>query len=191
MRDEGYTATEALAALAIIGLAVGGLTSGMQVIGRAQSATSSTVAHAAAIRTTSVKLDQMLANQGPFRSDHPEAFNGDGTGFKFPCGAGLCGARVQDATVVVNLENGVSQSIPFPAGAKPRFLYGGSQDTTEAWPPPPPPPDAPPWQTLQFVTVRDTRSGRAAPVVVSRVWVQQRADCDFDAIIQDCRGAHP
>jgi hypothetical protein len=39
MSDAGYTATEALAALAILGLAIGGLTAGLKVIGNGQLST--------------------------------------------------------------------------------------------------------------------------------------------------------
>jgi len=191
MTDRGYTATEALAALAIIGLAMGGLASGMQVIGRAQSAISATVVRAGSIRAASLRLDQLFADEGPFRSDQPANFQGDGAAFSFTCGTSRCGARLQDASLVVTRQDGSSQSVPLPADAKPKFLYGGSQQTTENWPPPPLPSPAPPWETLQFVTLGDAKSGQAAPLVVSRLWVQQPANCDYDAIIQDCRAVGP
>jgi type II secretory pathway component PulJ len=54
--QQGYTATEALAALAILGLAVGGLTAGLHVLGREQSAAGSALKHAASLRSGTQQL---------------------------------------------------------------------------------------------------------------------------------------
>jgi hypothetical protein len=191
VRDAGYTATEALAALAIIGLAIGGLTEGMAVLGRAQSATASTLTHANAIRTTARTLDQLLAQGGPFRSDRADDFQGDASGFSFICGAQRCSARVQGAQIVLIRGDGATNILALPATAKLKFIYGGSQGVSDVWPPPVAPPPAPQWQSLQSVALTDTKTGQAAPVAVSHLWVQQAANCDFDAITQDCRPTTP
>lgn len=190
MNDAGYTATEALAALAIIGLAIGGLTSGMQVIGRAQSATSATLKHADAVRTANRKLSQLLAQNGPFRSDRPGDFQGDTTGFSFPCAAGSCGARVEGGTLVVT-RGAAREAIVLPTGPVPTFRYGGTLSLGEVWPPPRLPPPAPQWQVLQSVALADSVSDTSEVVAVSHLWVQQAANCEFDTVIQDCRAVSP
>ena len=59
MTDSGYTAVEALAALAIIGLAVTGLGSGIELIGRGQSEASATLVRVGSERTLGRSLDQL------------------------------------------------------------------------------------------------------------------------------------
>jgi hypothetical protein len=187
MNNAGYTAAEALAALAILGLAIGGLTSGMEVIGRAQSATTSTLSHANAIRTARRSLGQLLARGGPFRSDRPEDFHGASDGFDFSCGAVRCSAHIDGAQILIANADGTTSVVTLPANAKLQLVYSGSFGVSDVWPPPMAPPPAPQWQALQSVTIADARTGQASPVAVVHLWAQQAANCDFDAIIQDCR----
>ena len=191
MNDAGYTATEALAALAIIGLAMGGLTSGLMVVGRAQSAATATLSRADGIRTANHRLTQLLAGKGPFRSDRPSAFEGDATAFSFDCGATRCGARIEGETLTVIGTDGASSAVKLPINTKPGFIYGGSLGAGGVWPPAPLPPPAPQWQVLQYVALSDAASGRGGPIAVSRLWSQQAPTCDFDTITQDCRPTSP
>jgi hypothetical protein len=187
MNEAGYTATEALAALAIIGLAMGGLTSGLMVVGRAQSAATTTLARADGIRTANHRLTQLFAEKGPFRSDRPNDFEGDSSAFSFDCGARRCGARIEGQTLIVTGGDGVSAAVKLPVKATAGFIYGGSLGAGGVWPPVPLPPPALQWQVLQYVAISDSTSGRGGPIAVSHLWSQQSPTCDFDTITQDCR----
>ena len=187
MTEAGYTATEALAALAIIGLAIGGLTSGMQVIGRVQSTTTANLRLADAARTTSRKLNQLLAQAGPFRSDKPGAFVGEPQAFDFPCGIRRCGARIQGDAIVISRSHGADETVSLPSGSQPDFRYIGGASSGGTWPAPRPPAAAAQWDVLQSVALVASRAGRGDVVAVAHLWSQQAPDCEFDAIAQDCR----
>lgn len=186
-RDDGYVAADALSALAILGLAVGGLTMGLFTIGRGEFATTSTVTEAVSLRRAGDELGRMLSEQGPFRSDAAdgEGLAGDADELAFPCGEGRCAARVAPGRMQVTDAAGVTRVLRLPGVAAPRFAYVGSTSAAASWPTPVPPPPAPRWQTLQAVVVEESATGR--PLFVGRLAVQQTFDCEFDAIIQDCR----
>jgi hypothetical protein len=189
MTDAGYTATEALAALAIIGLAVAGLASGMQVISRGQSSTTAALADDVALRSIGDGLDQLLARQGPFRSDR-DGLQGDSRGFSFACGALRCGAEATGDAMIFHREDGSSQAIALPQKVRPAFRYGASDATDEVWPPASQPGLAPRSQILRMIALTDATGGGplGAP---HTVWVQQAADCQYDSTIRDCRGVAP
>lgn len=191
MTDAGYTATEALAALAILGLAMAGLTSGMQVIGRAQSTTTATLSAAASVRSLATKLDQLWIQRGPFRSNDAELFRGDGRHFDLACGMGRCSADIVGAAVTISDVVGGAKTFQLEPYARPEFIYGGSDGVGGVWPPQPPPDPTKPAQSLQFVAVADVSSGQVTPLAVSRLWDEQAPNCDFDSVAQDCRKVAP
>lgn len=185
MNDAGYTATESLAALAILGLALGGLASGIHVVSRAQSATSNVLTSAVSERAAADELTRLMRGRGPFRSDHAGGFAGASDAFSFPCGARRCGARVAGDALVVAGPDGMERVVRRLGPAPLAFAYVGGQGTVADWPPPPPPPPAQQWQVLQSVLLSSAESGRSIGAI--RVWVEQAADCEFDPVIQDCR----
>jgi hypothetical protein len=187
VKDAGYTAVEALAALAILGLAVSGLTGGLKVIGLSERATSVKVSQTLAIRTASGELAMLVAGQGPFRSDSPEAFAGDGRSFSFPCDGGSCGAQLSDTGMSISRPTGSPRGVLLSGADHLRFSYLGSQSQVSAWPPAPPPRPAPQWQVLRTVLVQDAVNGDV--VLVTPIATQQAADCQYDGILQDCRKA--
>lgn len=187
MSEDGYTAADALAALAILGLAIGGVVAGVEAVGQGQRSAGSLTAEAVALRTAEGELTRLVVEKGPFRSDAAVGFQGDAQGFSFPCEARRCGARLQDGKLHVEPATGASIAAPLPKGEGLKFDYVGSLGVTPRWPPNPPSP-ASPAQVLQSIVLTD---GKARPLAMARVWAEQPFDCEFDGVIQDCRSNAP
>jgi len=182
--EAGYTLVETLASLVMIGLAMGGLTLGVQVLSRAQWSVSADQARAQAARDAQVTLEQVLSAQGAVRSVDPERLTGDGAGFQFACDqAAPCRVSLVDdpAGVGVTLETPGAASRRFalrqPGPAK--LSYQGSLGASAVWPP-----TGPQRQVLRAISLV-SENGRALLGV--RLWAEQPADCAFDVVLQDCR----
>ena len=189
MNEEGYTATEALVALAILGLAVGGLTGGLKVIGQGQLATGSKITNAVSIRTASSELHALLEGQGPFRSDAVDSFTGSARRFSFPCGSGACTAQLTDIGLTVARDTAQPRSIPLRNADRLTFSYLGSETETAIWPSSTLPPPTPQWQLLTGVVLQDGSSGET--LATTSIPIQQAANCEYDSVIQDCRRPGP
>jgi hypothetical protein len=188
--DDGYTAAEALAALAILGLAMAGLTTSMGLIGAGQKKARAQLEQAVAQRAINQRLEGLLALDGPFRSDQTSHLVGDGQSIELDCGGfSRCAARIEEGRLIVRNGQGQETTLTLPDGPGPRFVYVGSYSRGDVWPPASLPPPAPSWQGLKAVAIQAGSDTVKAPLAVARVWRQQRADCEYDVVIQDCRGA--
>lgn len=187
--EGGYVAADAVAALAVLGLALGGLTAGLFTLGRGERATATTLAESVSLRAATAELSRLLRDRGPFRSDAADGLAGAADRLDFDCGAGRCAARLEPGRLVVTDGEGTARTVRLPGSPALRFAYVGSSGPADRWPPPALPPPSPPWQVLKAVVV-ETAAGRR-PVFVGRLAVQQTFDCEFDAVIQDCRKAAP
>jgi hypothetical protein len=185
MSDEGYTATEALAALAILGLAVGGLTSGLKVIGVGEAATAHKVTQTISVRTAATEMAALVRGQGPFRSDDAAGLTGDVRSLSFPCGGASCSAKLTSTGLVLTDASGSARTVALPNSAALQFSYLGSQSLVTAWPPAAPPPPAPQWQVLRTIFLSDAATGE--PVLATEIVSQQTANCQYDGILRDCR----
>jgi hypothetical protein len=187
MRDAGYTLSETLAAMAVLGMAIGGLTLGAQVVGSQQLATSRTVGELQSVRAAQGALERMLARGAPFGSQQPDQFAGDAQGFHFACGAPQpCSAQILTAGKTTRLTLGdgktAAASVGPPLTAPARFLYRGARTVADAWPP-----TDPARQTLRSVALLQTARQGETAVIEARIWAEQRAQCAFDSVMQDCR----
>lgn len=188
MNDDGYTAADALAALAIVGLAVAGLMAGLRVVGSAQAGVSATLNAAVSERAAADELTRLVADQGPFRSDEADDFAGDRHAFSFTCGAARCRAEASAGRLVVQGPKG-ARVVTLSRAGDLGFRYVGSLGPVDAWPPASLPPPAPAWQVLRSVVLTDQTAARA--LATARVWTDQRADCEFDVVSRDCRRPAP
>lgn len=187
-RQEGYTAAEALAALAILGLAMAGLTTSMGLVAAGQTKTRARLEQTIRERAADQQLESLLARAAPFRSDQASHLIGGAQALDVDCGVERrCAARLVDGGLVMRGGDGTEKTYRLPEGEAPRFVYVGSYSTSDTWPPAPLPPPAPPWQTLGAVIVRSQELTKGRPLVVAKVWRQQRADCEYDVVAQDCR----
>jgi len=173
VNDHGYTLAEMLAALVMIGLAVGGLTMGVRVIGHGEAQVARATTEGGSLRTLQAALNALLDNAGPFRTKDNATFRGAGAAFSFPCNAPKpCGADGNAARFKT-------------AGSGPlHFEFVGSQSRNQNWPPPPPISDV----LRSVVLVRDNDG---AAIASTRIWREQPADCAFDPISGDCRAVAP
>ena len=189
-RQDGYTAAEALAALAILGLAMGGLTTSMRIISMGQAKAQARLEQTVLERTADQRLERLLALDAPFRSDQTTHLVGNGQALEVDCGASQrCAARIENGSLTIQGGDGVQKAYRLPEGEAPRFVYIGSYSASDIWPPAALPPPAPSWQTLGAVIVQAKSGEEDRPLVTAKVWRQQRTDCEYDVVIQDCRGA--
>ncbi len=184
MSEGGYTAADALSALAIVGLAMGGLTTGLHVMGQTERAVATSVTTGVEMRQARAALERLVGEGGPFRSDTVDGFEGDSAAFSFPCGATRCSAETT-ATGVRILTPESAQVVALRSKGPLEFSYVGGEGPSPVWPPAPLSPPAPSWQPLQAIIVRDGELNR--PLASVRIHVTQAADCDFDVVTQDCR----
>jgi len=185
MSEDGYTLAEMLAALLMIGLAMAGLTQAVRVLGLFQSSAARLEGQQRAIRVAELNLANLMDGQGPFRSTEA-TFSGGPTSFQFDCGRPKpCGARLQPnaggARIVTSNDHGDEKVALLPEGAEGHFTYVGDKAALSSWPP------AGERETLKAINLMQG-SGQG-PLVTTRLWVEQGADCAFDAIAQDCREA--
>jgi prepilin-type N-terminal cleavage/methylation domain-containing protein len=185
MNEDGYTLTEMLAALLMIGLAVGGLSQGLRVIGLLQGATGRALGEERGLRAAKTGLEHLLGQRGPFRSTEP-GFRGEASAFQVDCGAPEpCGAGLETKKKETRLllRDGGEQerSVRLMGPGKVRFTYDGPTGSLPSWPP------SGRGQTLKAVNlVRESAEGEA-PLLTTRLWREQAGDCAFDAISKDCR----
>ncbi|HEX7761128.1 MAG TPA: prepilin-type N-terminal cleavage/methylation domain-containing protein [Caulobacteraceae bacterium] len=184
MNDDGYTLAEMLAALAILGLAFGGLTQGARVIGQLQTKAAATARTTADDRRAQAALESLMARRGPFTSDGRGAFQGTASGFTFDCEAGRCGVEVvkaQDRAWLVIHQGGQQQRIVLSA-PNAAFAYVDATGSSPIWPNAQARPTA-----LTTVLLQGAGPGGSRPLAAARVWVEEPANCVFDAIAQGCR----
>jgi prepilin-type N-terminal cleavage/methylation domain-containing protein len=182
MSADGYTLTEMLAALAILGLAFGGLTEGARVIGATQARTLTLARRAEAGRGAQAALERTLEGQGPFVSDGRGGFNGAPTAFSFDCQAGRCGAQIlpgegHDWLIVREGSRQSRSALPASGGA---FAFVDAFGRSPVWPANPPRPTR-----LTSVLVEGPQDARV--LAAAHLWTEEPRDCVFDAIAQGCR----
>lgn len=188
MSDAGYTLTETLAAMAVIGLAIGSFSLGMQVLGAQQSAVGATVLKAQEVRAAQVWLERRLAEHAPFRAHEADRLSGDAAGFRFACGAAAaCTVDVTQDTRGRRLRifKGAGEAIAFrlPADdAATRFVYRGAGETVTHWPP-----SSGARQALRSISLLQGEGAAERAVFQTRIHAEQPQDCQFDPVMQDCR----
>jgi len=187
MKQDGYTAIEALVALAVIGMAIGGLATSMSVIGKGQANAQALLREAGQVRATHMALAKLVIPEAPFRSDDLADFVGDAEGFELRCGPRRCSASIKHGELRIVDASGAALTRKLPKAAELRFRYVGSVGDNASWPPEETAPPAPTWQPLRAIVVESDVGQAWRPLTVVQVWSQQRYDCEFDTVIQDCR----
>lgn len=189
MSDDGYTLAEMLAALAILGMAMGGLGVVASLVARQQLAANRIhlrlVDDRAADRALTLWLDQQDAG----------TLNGDARGLSATCGPATCEARLaadrKRTVLILRGRSGSARRLRL-RHSDVRFSYVGDQGVVSAWP-----------RTDVSVgevgevgggaprAVLLTAVGATAPLAVARAWGREARDCQFDAIIRACRATTP
>jgi prepilin-type N-terminal cleavage/methylation domain-containing protein len=183
----GYTLTEVLAALAVLGLAIAGLTSAAKVISRFQIGVTTTVLDTHAVRQAQAALDRALGDNGPYRSTRADDFTGEASGFQFACRAtNPCSVKVVDQpgglALVLDDGEGALKTAPLRQAGPAHWEYRGSRTLVQAWPPTTPEPEM-----LRSVALVRGEGEAVTPILDARLWVEHPSTCVFDAVHQDCR----
>jgi prepilin-type N-terminal cleavage/methylation domain-containing protein len=187
MTDDGYTLAEMLAALAILGMAMGGLGLVANLIARQQLAASRIHTRLVDDRAADRALGLWLTEQDA------ATLAGDDRRLSATCGDAVCSARLETdksrTVLVLQGRSGPARRLRLRQRDV-RFGYTDGLGETAAWPRPgeaaanDPRPAAP---RAVLLGVR----GRAAPLAVARVWTREPRDCQFDAIVGACRITTP
>lgn len=176
MSSDGYTLSDALAALLMVGLAMTGLTYASLLLNRAQKASVGEAMRAADLGRGQRMLRDVLAS-GP-----ASELAGDSVGFALPCVGGPCRARLeaegQDRKLVISLAGAPERALRVSAGA--RLAYVGEHGVSGAWPP------AGARERLRGVALVEATPS-AAPLLYAPVRLDQSANCAFDAVALTCR----
>jgi len=185
MSEGGYTLAESLAALMMVGLAVGGVAAGMNALGQMQAAATRKIETGQAIRSLDLSLNRLLGGRGPFMSDAKGAFTGDQFGFSFDCKAPRsCTARIERSARGLRLDvtEGGVVSTRLARLADARFLYVGSSTVGPTWPPSFAAP-----QALRSVVLIGRDQHGETPLATARIWIEDSGVCNFDLSSQTCR----
>lgn len=181
-RDAGYTLAETLAAMLIIGLAMGGLFEGSRLVARMQKPTATAVAEARMLRRAENGLAALLAVRPP----DDRTLTGDAAGFTFQCSAGQCGASLLATAPGPRLQltrGKVSQAYPLPDVQELNLVYDARSGRFDHWPLLGEP------ESLRGVAVIGKQAGGDVPIVAVSSWIEQSKTCEYDMVARACRDA--
>ncbi len=184
MSDDGYTLAEALAAIVMIGLAIGGLAQAAHVIGRLQERSAAGVQAQARNLALQQGLDRHLQTVEPVWSDRGGAQVSSRSAV-LPCGHGaMCRLDLERAAdgerLTLRDARGRKRSLALGPTRRARFEYVDDDGVHEAWPP-----AVIPRRTLRAIAVVDGER----PLAVGRIWPVQPGPCVFDSVSGECRSA--
>jgi hypothetical protein len=176
---------ETLAALAALGLAMGGLAMGVQLLAREQSATGAVITETSDRRRAQAAVDRLLGPLGPFRSQEPQRLTGDSQQITFECGdPEPCRIAWIDSKHGLEVElrsHGEVMRTPLHAAAPGRFVYESGLGQAPAWPPP-----GPERTRLRSIALISSAKPDEA-LIKARLWIEQPVACAFDTVLRDCR----
>ncbi len=186
MNEDGYTLVEMMAALAMIGLAIGGVAESAHAVKLIQTATVRSLGQDQTLARAQRGLARLFESEGPFRSDDAVAFTGGAAAFDFDCGApARCGASLSphgdDTTLTLAGPGGSHDRVVLRGLRGASFAYHDLEGQRAAWPP------SGQRRSLRSVTLASASSPQATAIATARVWVEQAPDCAFDPIMEDCR----
>jgi prepilin-type N-terminal cleavage/methylation domain-containing protein len=178
MTDDGYTLAEMLAALAILGMVMGGLGLVANLIARQQLASNRIHMRLVEDRAADRALTVWLAEQDF------ETLRGDDRRLWAACGQTMCSARLepdkQRTVLILQARSGPARRLRLRRNDV-RFGYLDGDGAVAAWP----------RSGATTGAVLLTAHDRAVPLAVARIWAREPRDCQFDAIVGACRVKTP
>lgn len=184
MKQDGYTLAEVLAAMLILGLAMGGLVEGTRVIGRLQKSSTAVVSETRTLRRAEAAFAGLLA----LRSGDDLSLKGDSAGFAFDCSSGPCSVALRTSgqrTTLAIRRGEVAQTFLLPQAGNIALVYDALDGRHDRWPSP----DEP--RALRGVAVMATSAQGEFPIVAARSWIEHPKTCEFDMIARGCRTSGP
>lgn len=184
MNEDGYTLAEVLAAMLILGLAVGGLVEGSRIIGRMQAPVITTRRDDQVLRRAELSVAGLLK----LRSGGDQTLTGDAHGLQFTCGTRTCGLALtpDGKKLSLSVRRGeVAQTFPLPHAGKISLVYLARDGRFDRWPQP----DSK--RVLDGVMIVETSARGELALVVARSWIEHPKTCEFDMIARGCRTSAP
>lgn len=184
MKEDGYTLAEVLAAMLILGLAIGGLVEGSRVIGRMQTPTVSSRRENLLLRRAEFGLESLLK----LRAGNDQSLAGDSRGFQFACGPRQCSLGVTstgDKYALAVRRGEIAQTFSLPSASKISLVYLARDGRFDRWPQP----DSK--RILEGIMIVETSARGQLPLVVARSWIEHPKTCEFDMIAKGCRISGP
>jgi prepilin-type N-terminal cleavage/methylation domain-containing protein len=191
MNDDGYTLAEMLAALAILGMAIGGLGLVVSLIARQQLTALHLHNRLTEARAADSALETLMTREQSAGADLRD-LRGDADSLSFTCGAATCAARlVPDGRRTVLLlrdRSGAARRLRLRARNL-RFSYVGASGSVEGWPAARPSGGVSLENIVQGQAPQAIilRSAAGAPLAVIRTAPREPRDCQYDAIAGACR----
>lgn len=184
MNEDGYTLAEVLAAMLILGLAIGGLVEGSRIVGRMQTPIVSSRRNDQVLRAAEASVAGLLR----LRPGGDQTLSGNDQGFQFTCRTAPCGLALlsegQRQSLVVK-RGEVAQSFSLPQAGKFSLVYFARDGRFDRWPQP----DSK--RVLEGVMIVETSAQGELPLVVARSWIEHPKTCEFDMIAKGCRTSVP
>lgn len=195
MNDDGYTLAEALAALAILGLAMGGLGLVVSLIARQQLTAMRLHDRLTDARAADHALGLLVEGELAAGADLRD-LRGDAADLSFSCGTATCAAQLapdgRRTLLLLRDRSGARRRLRLRAQNL-RFSYVGALGLSGGWP-------APPWDAIasangvlaqppRAIVLRSASA--AVPLAVARIWSRESRDCQYDAIVGACRTVTP
>lgn len=184
MNEDGYTLAEVLAAMLILGLAMGGLVEGSRIIGRMQTPIVAARQDDQVLRRAEASVSGLLR----LRAGGDQTLTGDPQGLQFTCGARTCGLFLTlggDRPTLSVRRGEVAQTFPLPHAGKLSLVYLARDGRFDRWPQP----DSE--RVLDGVMIVETSAQGELPLVVARSWIEHPKTCEFDMIARGCRTSAP
>lgn len=184
MNEDGYTLAEVLAAMLILGLAMGGLVEGSRIIGRMQTPIVVARRDNQILRRAEASVSRLLK----LRPGGDQSLTGDAQGLGFKCVMGTCGLTLANngRNLTLSVRRGeVAQTFPLPHAGKISLVYLARDGRFDHWPQP----DSK--RVLDGVMIVETSAQGELPLVVARSWIEQPKTCEFDMIARGCRTSAP
>lgn len=188
MSDDGYTLAEMLAALAILGMAMGGLGLVVNLIARQQLASNRVSTRLMDDRAADGALALWLTEQDS------QTLNGDDRRLSATCGPTTCTARLeadeQRTVLILQARSGPARRLRLRQRDV-RFGYLDARGAAAAWPRPDARDEDVQDAAPRAILLAAHAARTVAPLAVARVWTREPRDCQFDAIIGTCRTKTP
>ncbi|MBO9709877.1 MAG: hypothetical protein J7521_16875 [Caulobacter sp.] len=189
MSDDGYTLAEAMAALVMVGLAIGGIAQASFMFGKLSRAAVGQAVVGGRLDRAQTDLAGFMSQAGPVVDEAASGFDGAERTLAFDCGDDRCSAELASAsgqTRLILRQRGRRAMIrALGDRARARFVYLDERGVQPRWPSGQA--AAPRPVALRAVALVDGD----VPLAVAPVWARQPATCGFDSISGDCRPVSP
>ncbi len=187
MKDSGFTLTETLAALLIIGLAFGGLFEATRLISRVQNASARRVNESRSLGAAQRGLQLWMGDQHVAAALNENRLTGTVRGMGYPCGQVECRLSLDGAkgrwTLSLIGRDQVAHRFSLGTAKDAHLVYDAIDGRFDHWPP------SGRLRALRAVSIVQSGDDGDQAVLTARAWIEQTRTCQYDLISKACRPA--